>query len=220
MRSLLISLSVLFLLPPAMAQNVEPRIAAAWGTNLLTSPGKDLDSSPGRTGSVGASITLGTGWQGKLRLRPTVSYVGSAYRTRMAYRAFFVTRRNSVQADLLLAFPQGGATFVVGPFVGRVVRSGAVFEQGSPDAFIQGMASARLMNEHYPVGHEAGIVLGYGFALGAEGRFGIDLLFRQHLVPLVERDQSFALQFSPDQQVLATNTRASILSVGMHYRLK
>lgn len=202
-------------------QGVQPRLMAGWGTNLLTSPGAGLDSSPGRTGYVGASITVGNGWRGKLRLQPTVCFVGSAYRTRMAYRAFFVTRRNSFQADLLLAFPQmNGATLVLGPFVGSVGRASALFEQGSPDAFIQGQTTARILAEHVPIEHEAGFVLGYSFPLGEEGRFGIDLRFRQHLVPLVEQEQSFALQFSPDQQVLATNTRASILSVGAHFRVK
>ncbi len=202
-------------------QGVEPRIQAYWGTNLLTSPGTDIVSSPGRTGGIGAAFTVGNGWERKIRLHPGVAFTGSAYRTRMAYRVFFVTVRNSIQADLLLAFPQmNGATLVVGSFFGRVQRARAVFEQGEQSSAFQGFSTARLMAEHFPVEREAGIVLGYRFPFSESGRFGLDLQLRQHLLPLVEQDQFFALQFSPDQQVLATNTRPTILAIGAYLRLK
>lgn len=202
-------------------QGVEPRILAYWGTNMLTSPGTDLASSPGRSGGIGAGLTVGNGWERKIRIEPSLAYSGSAYRTRMAYRVFFVAVRNSIQADLLLAFPQmNGATLVVGPFVGRVQRARAVFEQGEQSSAFQGFSTARLMAEHFPVEREAGIVLGYRFPFSESGRFGLDLQLRQHLLPLVEQDQFFALQFSPDQQVLATNTRPTILAVGAWFRLK
>lgn len=202
-------------------QGLEPRLHASWGTNMLTSPGEDIRSSPGRTGAIAGSITIGTGWNAKVRIQPAIAYTGSAYRTRMAYRVFFVTVRNSLQADLLVAFPQmNGATLVVGPFVGRVQRARALFEQGEQSSAFQGFATGRLMAEHFPLQNEAGFVLGYSFPFSESGRFGIDLRFRQHLMPLVEQDQFFALQFSPDQQVLATNTRPSILSIGAYFRIK
>jgi len=202
-------------------QGLEPRLHASWGTNMLTSPGVDLESSPGRTGALAGSITIGTGWNSKIRFQPAFAYTGSAYRTRMAYRVFFVTVRSSMQLDLLAAFPQAnGATLVVGPFVGRVQRARALFEQGEQSSAFQGFATGRLMAEHFPLQNEAGLVLGYSFPFSESGRFGIDLRFRQHLLPLVEQEQFFALQFSPDQQVLATNTRPSILSIGAYFRLK
>jgi hypothetical protein len=203
----------------AKAQGVEPSVYFSWGTNLLISPGKDITSSPGRTIAFGASMTIGNGWQGKLRLEPALSYTGSAYRTKMAYQVHFVTIRSSFQFDLLLALPQmNGARLRVGPFIGKVRNAKAAYEQGSNNTNVQGADGPRLQAEHFPVMQEAGFVLAYSFTLGRPGRFGLDLIFRQHLMPLVEKDQYFALQFSPEQLVLATNTRASILSVGLYYR--
>ena len=203
------------------AQGVEPRIQASWGTNFLTSPGSDLRSSPGRTGSIGASFTIGNGWDLKLRIQPALAYSGSAYKSRMAYRTFFVSVRNSIQLDLLLAFPQmNGAKLLVGPFFGKVQRTNALFQQGDQNSVYQGFVGARAQAEHYPLKQEAGFVLGLSFPFRENGGFGMDIILRQHLIPLVEKEQSFAMQFSPDQQVLATNTRPTILSVGVHYRFK
>ncbi len=217
----LLSFCLVALCCASQAQGVEPRIQASWGTNLLTSPGTDIRSSPGRTGSIGAAFTIGNGWERKLRIQPTILYTGSAYNTRMAYRTFFVTVRNSVQLDLLLAFPQmNGANLLIGPFFGKVQRTNAFFQQGDQNSAYQGYVGARAQSEHYPVKREAGLVLGISFPFRENGSFGMDILLRQHIVPLVEKDQFFAMQFSPDQQVLATNTRPTILSLGLHCRFK
>lgn len=200
------------------AQVPEMRISAGWGTNLLTSPGTELQSSPGRTGSLALSVGVGTGW-GKVHLQPALHYTGSAYRTRMAYQAFFVTRRSSLQLDLTIAATQmNGATLLVGPFMGFVQRASALFEQGSRANFVQGISTARILNEHFPNDREAGVVLQYSIPLDEKKRFGLDLGVRQHLLPLVEQEQFYALQFSPDQRVLATNTRPTILMAAVHYR--
>lgn len=220
LRALLL-FCLLALCSASHAQGVEPRIQARWGTNLLTSPGSDLRSSPGRTGSIGASFTIGNGWERKLRIQPALAYSGSAYKSRMAYRTFFVSVRNSIQLDLLLAFPQmNGANLLVGPFFGKVQRTNALFQQGDQNSVYQGFVGARARAEHYPLKQEAGLVLGLSFPFRENGGFGMDIILRQHLIPLVEKEQSFAMQFSPDQQVLATNTRPTILSVGVHYRFK
>lgn len=218
-RCALVSLFLLGWCSSCRSQGLGPSIHGSWGSNLLTSPGADLLSSPGRTGSIGASLTIGSGWEKKLRIQPTVSYSASAYRTRMAYRAFFVSVRNSIQVDLLVAFPQmNGATLLVGPFIGSILRSNAYFQQGDQNSAFQAQVAARALAQHFPLKNEAGLVLGYSFPFQEGGRLGMDLQLRQHLLPLVEQDQFFALQFSPDQQVLSTTTRATILSVGFHYR--
>lgn len=218
-RSMLAALAMSGLFMCAtFAQVPEMRVSAGWGTNLLFSPGTELQSSPGRTGSMALSMGVGTGW-GKVHLQPALHYTGSAYRTRMAYQAFFVTRRSSLQLDLTVAARQmNGATLVVGPFVGFVQGASALFEQGSRANVVQGITTARILNEHFPNDREAGVVLQYSIPLDEKKRFGLDLSIRQHLLPLVEREQSYALQFSPDQRVLATNTRPTIVMVAVHYR--
>lgn len=205
----------------ACAQGLEPRLYFSWGTNILTSPGADITTSPGRTGSLGAAITVGNGWESKLRLVPAFSYTGSTYRTLMDYRSYFAVIRTSYQLDVMVGFRQmNGATLFVGPFYGWVRKAKAAYEQGSKNTYIQGGTTGRIMAEHYPNLREAGFVLGYSFPLDSKKRFGLILLFRQHIIPLVDKDQYYALQFSPDQQVLSTDTRASIFSVGLHYRFK
>jgi len=201
----------------ASAQGVVPRAQAGWGTNMLFSPGTDLESSPGRTGYAGLGLTLG-GKDARVVFQPAVSITGSAYRTRMAYRVHFVTQRTTMELDLVLGFRQmSGTVLQAGLFAGTVTKATALIEQGARETFVQGYQDPRLRNEHFPNARQAGIVLGLVVPITNDHRLGLDIRIRQHLVPLVERDQSFALVFNPEQLVIATNTKPTVLTVGFGY---
>src|SRR5687768_15487050 len=83
------------------AQGLQPRVHGGWGSNFLISPGTDLRTSPGRSGYIGASFSIGSK-EGKITFHPALGISAAAYRTRMAYRLHFVSQRTSLDLDLLM----------------------------------------------------------------------------------------------------------------------
>ncbi|MBX2980337.1 MAG: hypothetical protein KF905_13660 [Flavobacteriales bacterium] len=217
-RSAFHALAIVLLLGTAsQAQQVVPHVTAAWGTNILTSPGAELSTSPGRSGQFGVGISVG----GKVRFEPELLYTGNTYRTRMAYKVFATAVRYSFRTDLLLGFAQmNGATLRTGVFLGTVVRADANLEQADQNSFFPNQNIGRLKSEHQARGMEAGLVLGYAFPISNDGRFGMEFQLRQHVVPVVEQDQHFGLQFAQDQLIFAANTRPTVLTVGGYFKLK
>lgn len=199
------------------AQQVVPRFSAGWGTNFLTSPGTDLVTAPGRSGYLGAGLSVG----GKVRFEPDFLFTGNTYRTRMAYKVYAAATRISFRADLLVGFPQmNKATLRVGPFIGIIRRSDVNLVQGDQNTFFGNYNIASLKMGHRAESMEAGVALGYAFPVSNDGRFQLEFQLRQHIIPLVEQDQYFALQFSPEQLVFSTNTRPTVISLGGVFLLK
>ena len=213
-------LSTLLLLLPrtGVAQSSELQVLGAWGTNLLTSPGADLESSPARSGHFSVGLLRAAGREGNT-LEAGVRLSGNAYHTRMAYRTFFVSQRTTMGLDLLRGFGQGGgSSFKVGFFADLVLSASATVYQQGQNTNLPIFNDPRINTQHIPTDVQAGVVLGWHIPLGS-GRLGLDIQLRQHLVPLVGSDQSFAIPFQAEQQVLSTNTRATVLLAGLSYRI-
>ncbi len=185
--------------------------------NLLTSPGVALSTAPGRTGYFGAGLAVGG--MDKVHVRASFSFAAAAFRTRMAYRVHFVSRRNAADFDLLAGFPQmNGTTLLVGGFIGRVLDSGAFVEQQGQDVF-QGQPPYYYDHTAHDLHtNRAGFILGMNIPLSSAGRLEMDIRLKQHLIPLVEEDQYFTLVFQPEQQVLSRSTRATEITIGLSYR--
>lgn len=216
------ALAALFLIlasPSASAQATEPRVHGAWGTNLLTSPGADMRSSPGRTGQLAFSFTL-AGEQRKVLFQPALILSHSAYRTRMAYRVHFVTERTQLGVDMIMGFPQlSGTVLQAGLFAATVTRVNNRIELDAQDNYFPIYNDASIQRDHYHRSGQAGIVLGLAVPLSKDFKWGLDIQVRQHLIPLVDRGQEFALINRPAQPVMAENTRPSILTFGISYRI-
>lgn len=217
-RSIILCFAFLGIIVEASHAQVRPRVQAGWGATYLISPGHEIQSLPGRTGFAGIGIDIGG--ESRMRFQPAINYVAAAYRSSLAYRIAFVSTRSAVDLDLLLGFPQMNRTTIqAGIFGGRTTSSNAYIEQkGQNNLGGAGMHAVRTA--HLAHSMRAGLVLGLAIPLGAQARFGLDIRLRQHIIPLVESDQYHALINQAPQQVLATNTRASELTVGLGYLLK
>ncbi len=202
----------------AHGQLVSARVHAGWGPNLLLSPGEDLTHRPGRTGYVGVGATVGKA-ESKLLFQPALRIVGSAYRTEMTYQVHFSAIRTTAELDLLAGFRQlSGTILQLGVFGGRVTSSSATLEQGRKSTIQPIFLDPRVRSEHFPTRDQAGVVLGLVVPLGEPQRFGLEFQYRQHLLAIMERPQSLALPFQPEQLVIAENSKPAILTVGLHYR--
>lgn len=204
--------------PALQAQVLAPRIHAGWGTNLLTSPGTDITHTPGRTGHVGLALTVGRPEQ-KVLLHSSFRFTGSAYRTRMAYQVWFVSQRSTMEFDLMAGFRQMNRTLLqAGLFVGRTTSGSAIVEQGRKSTVQPIFPDPRVRTGHFPEQGVLGVALGLAIPLDPNDRFGLEFQFRQHLRPFMAAEQQLALPFQPEETVLATNTRSSILLAAFSYR--
>ncbi|MCW5898276.1 MAG: hypothetical protein KIT10_03315 [Flavobacteriales bacterium] len=212
-------LPIAIVAPPSKAQFVEGRVHGAWGMNLLTSPGEDLTSSPGQTIMLNGSITL-AGEKRKVLFQPALNLGFNAYRTRMAYRVHFVTERTQLGLDMVLGFPQMSGTILqAGFFAATVTRVNNRIENDAQGVFFPLYNQAQLQRDHFHRPGQAGVILGLAVPLAREFKWGLDLQLRQHLIPLVERSQEFALINRPPQLIMAESTRATILTIGLSYRI-
>ncbi len=215
-RSLLVWV-LLSLVQIGVCQTVRPSFVAGWGGNLLTSPGTELRSFVGRTGYVGAGVEIG---EGKIIFHPRVSFLAANFRTEMANRLYFVSRRSAFDLELLAGFRQMNRTlWLIGVFGGKVSQANAFIEQDRQNV-VTGAALPALRARHLETRERAGVLGGLRIPLGSAGRLALDIMLRQHLIPLVEEDQYHALPFQPEQLVLHQKTLATEFTIGLGYLIK
>ncbi|MDX9750142.1 MAG: hypothetical protein RBT71_03590 [Flavobacteriales bacterium] len=202
---------------PARAQMVSARMHAAYGTNLLFSPGTDLRSSPGRTGHVGVQASIGRPG-GRVAFVPALRMGQHAFRTRMAYRVHFTTVRSQFDLDLAVGLRQmSGTVWHIGGFIGRATKVTNRIEQRSDDRSFPRYPLTTLSDRLYDR-DQFGALLGLQVPLDERHRWSLDLMLRYHFTPLVNADQHVALVHRPPQLVTSTVTRPATLTVGIGFR--
>ena len=201
---------------PCAAQGLRPRVHAAYGSNLLLSPGTDLQSSPGRTGQLGFSLAIGRP-DAKLAFVPALRASQHAFRTRMAYRVHFSTIRSQFDLDLAMGLRQmSGTMWQFGAFVGTVSKVTNRIEQQAGNNTFPTYPLTTLRSELYDR-TQLGALIALWVPLDEGHRWGLDLMARYHFTPLVKDGQEVALVHRPPQPVTADNTRPVTLTIGLNY---
>lgn len=196
---------------------VAPSVHAAYGPNLLFSPGSDLESSPGRSGYVALQAAIGKP-EGRVAFVPALRASQHAFRTRMAYRVHFTTVRSQFDLDLAIGLRQmSGTVWQIGGFVGRVTKVTNRIEQRADDMAFPRYPLTTLSDKLYDR-DQFGALLGLKVPLDARHRWSLDLMLRYHFTPLVNEDQYVALVHRPAQLVTTTRTRPMTFTVGLGYR--
>ncbi len=200
------------------AQAFALRAHVAYGTNLLTSPGTDLQSAPGRTGLVDISAIIGH-TDRKVAVITSLRAGQHAFRTRMGYRVHYTTTRTQFDLDLAIGLRQmSGTMWRFGGFVGQVTRMTSRIEQRSGNNAFPRYPPITPKPEQYDR-MQLGVLIGLMIPLDAKHRWDLDLMLRHHFTPLATQEQLATLVHQTPQVVLSPTTRPSTFTVGLGYRL-